>query len=642
MSHHHPVHADASAEDYYVVPMFPYPSGALHMGHARNYAIADAYARHARAMGHHVLFPIGWDSFGLPAENAARLHGADPRAWTEANIASMREQLKAMDISFDWEHELATHEPEYYRHTQAIFCALMERGLIYRAMGLVWWDPVDQTVLANEQIIDGKGWRSGAVAIQIQMPMYYAKTTAYAQEMAEAELEWSHGAKADHLAWIGARDDGGFRLHDWSLSRHRSWGTPVPAIECASCGSCAMPASMLPHTHERMGAPMPCPRCKGPANASDETLDTFFDSAWYFLRYPEIGASSDGPVGAQTQRWAPVDLYVGGREHATMHMLYARFMSRAMADCGWEVPREPFDRYMSQGMVKARAYSRIDSEGRKQWCSPDDIDASDPKHPIHAPDSTPAKNEGVQKMSKSKLNGIDPARVAASHGVDAMRLYMFFAAPFEYDIDWSESALSGCSRFLNRFEAIAERLANASSTHKGSETDAAALKRAHQGFIDHERAQYRRHHGLGPLVAQIMSHSAAIDESKAPVAMRRGFFLDACRALAPMSPSTARACALKIDPDWSETWAPQDEAPAAATCRINVQAFGKHVKSIEAPAGMDSEQAIEHARTHCPELGRAFERAGIDPADASAFHALWIGDRALSFSRPKPASKPTP
>jgi leucyl-tRNA synthetase len=622
---------------FYVAPMFPYPSGRLHMGHARNYAIADAYARHARARGRETLFPIGWDSFGLPAEKAAIQSGADPKAWTESNIETMRGQLKAMNFSFDWDSELATHEPSYYRHTQAIFIQLMRSGWVERRDGEVWWDPVDQTALANEQVVDGKGWRSGAPVEKRRMPMHWIKASAQAQALASAPLAWSQGAKADHLAWVGFdAATGQARLRDWCVSRGRKWGTPLPAVDCEACGSVPMNPSALPFVHADMGKPCACPGCGGAATNSRETLDTFFDSAWYFLRYPEIGqeGAEAAPFGEASKRWAPVDLYVGGREHATMHLVYARVVSQALSQAGWGCPAEPFARYMAQGMVKARAFEARRTDGSWEWVEPARV-KQDPKSGQWFDESgREAFDRGVQKMSKTKLNGVDPTEVAARLGVDPMRLFLFFAAPFEFDVEWDESAVAGCSRFAKKIEALAVALAGQKPARPQEPSPQSETESARFGaFVD---AQYQRFEGLNALVAAIMKKTGSIAKSTAPWSERAREFLDVCKALSPMAPSLAQSCAARVDPEWTPRWDAWGEQEAKSPMRrVAIQREGKYVAAVEMPAGLSAREAFERAIQSCEGLG-----FWAQESCASWQEAVWIPDRALNVKAPLVAHKP--
>lgn len=625
---------------FYVVPMFPYPSGRLHMGHARNYAIADAYARNARALGRPTMFPIGWDSFGLPAEKAAQQSGADPKEWTESNIESMRAQLGTMDFSFDWSRELATHKPEYYQHTQAIFVALMKGGLVYKKPAEVWWDPVDHTVLANEQVVNGRGWRSGATAERRSMSMYWIATSKYGREMAAEPLAWSSGAKADHLAWIGVDEESGaMRLRDWCVSRQRAWGTPVPAIECSECGPSPMAPSMLPHPHAEMGKPCPCPQCGGAALKSAETLDTFVDSSWYYLRYPEQGepGSAQAPIGANATRWAPVDLYVGGREHATMHLLYARFMSRALADCGWDIPREPFARYVAQGMVKARAFSAIGPAG-KEWVAPSRARKAADGSGCVDESGRSLVDEGVLKMSKSALNGVDPSDVAARQGVDAMRLFLFFAAPFEFDMEWDESAVAGCARFAKRFGAQAAQLSAERSSFPASASaspreDDARMDAQQREFNAWAQGQYARFEGLNGVVAGIMKRSAAIQSDQgASIGARIEAYLDTCRVLHPLAPSLAQSLAATLDAQWTPSWdrARLNPPSVKGSIRVVVQFEGKFIEAIEMPSGLGAQGAFEAAMA-----GSSKFRVRAEEAGSSWESCVWVDGRAINGMAPR-------
>jgi leucyl-tRNA synthetase len=628
---------EPSDNKYYVVPMFPYPSGRLHMGHARNYAIADAYARHARALGRSTLFPMGWDSFGLPAEKAAQNFGIDPREWTERNIADMKAQLMSLDLSFDWPCELATHEPSFYMHTQFIFTELMRAGLVYKKKAEVWWDPADQTVLANEQVIDGRGWRSGAMAEKRSLDMYWVQTTRYAEEMAKDELHWSHGAKADHMAWLGPKAaQGEPNLRDWCVSRQRVWGTPLPAIECEACGPSPMPKNDLPYKHSDMGSVCACPMCGGAAKKSTETLDTFFDSSWYYLRYPEVpfnpeilSQKSDAPFGEVSKNWSPVDLYVGGREHATMHLVYARFMARALADRGYGNPREPFARYLAQGMVKSRAFSQ--GEGADQiWVEPSSVSRSPDGHWV-AKDGSAVDDRGVQKMSKSRLNGVDPAEVIKTWGLDAMRLFLFFAAPFESDMEWDERAVAGCQRFAKKFEKLSHDIFEmGKSSHMNALLNVPdhGFNREQASFNCFSLNQYDRHEGLNGLVAAIMKRTGEISRGldKRPVEHSRAAFLDVCRALSPLAPSLASACALNVDSSWTHVWdVKRVESQERVSSRVTIQVEGKFVASVEMPVGLDAREAFISALASSNDFAAKVEKSGL-----SWEGAIWVPERALN------------
>ena len=648
-----------SGERFYCLSMFPYPSGKLHMGHMRNYTISDVISRYHRMQGHRVLQPMGWDAFGLPAENAAMANGVPPAKWTRDNIKHMRSQLQQLGFAIDWERELATCDPSYYRWNQWFFLRLLERGIAYKKTGTVNWDPVDQTVLANEQVIDGKGWRTGAPVEKREIPMYYLRITDYADELLESldtldgwpervrtmQANWigkSEGAQiafacgldtikvfttrpdtlmgatfmavaAEHplarqaaegnreLAafiaecqaggvseadiatqekkgmdtglkavhpitgdelpvWVanyvlmaygegaimavpghderdfefalkyglpirqvvslpegGEYDDrqwhddyavkGGhlvnsgrfdglswsegfdaivaelekrgaghartqFRLRDWGISRQRYWGCPIPIIHCPDCGDVPVPDEDLPVVlpdelvPDGSGNPLnhcadfldtPCPKCGAAAKRETDTMDTFVDSSWYFLRY--TGPDNDrAMVDERADQWMPVDQYIGGIEHAILHLLYARFWTKLMRDEGLVHVDEPFGRLLTQGMVLAETYYREDESGRKTWYNPADVAVQrDGKGRIRSAvleaDGQPVEPGGIEKMAKSKNNGVDPQALVDTYGADTVRLFSMFAAPPEQSLEWSEAGVEGAWRFLKRLHA---------------------------------------------------------------------------------------------------------------------------------------------------------------------------------------------
>lgn len=649
----------------YILSMFPYPSGRLHMGHVRNYTIGDVISRFHRLKGETVLQPMGWDAFGLPAENAAIAHQVAPAKWTHENIAYMRDQLKKLGLSVDWDREFATCEPEYYHWEQWLFVQLYKKGLIYRKLSTVNWDPVDQTVLANEQVENGRGWRSGALVEKRDIPMYYFRITDYAQELlddldtlkdgwpqqvltmqrnwigrsqgmeitfpsanptiyadgltvfttradtlmgatyvavaaehpmaikaaennpalqafieecrmgsvAEADLAtaekkgmatglfvkhpvtgeelpvWianyvlmSYGSgavmavpahderdfefankfgliikqvidakgadDADFDAtvwqeWYGSKEgtlinsgefDGldfqaafdallaklapqkqanikvQFRLRDWGVSRQRYWGCPIPMINCEKCGQVPVPEEQLPVVlptdvvPDGSGNPlnkMPefyqttCPNCGGAARRETDTLDTFVESSWYYARFasPEFTGGLVKPEAAQT--WLPVNQYIGGVEHAILHLLYARFFHKLMRDEGVVQGDEPFANLLTQGMVLADTFYREAESGKRTWFNPADIHLEkDDKGRVlsatYAADGEPVIVGGQEKMSKSKNNGIDPQSIVEQYGADTARVFMMFAAPPDQSLEWSDAGVEGANRFLKR------------------------------------------------------------------------------------------------------------------------------------------------------------------------------------------------
>jgi leucyl-tRNA synthetase len=640
---------DSSKEKFYALSMFPYPSGDLHMGHVRNYTIVDVIARLKRMQGYRVLNPMGWDAFGLPAENAAIERNTQPAKWTYQNIAQMREQFKQLGISFDWDREVATCSPDYYRWTQWIFLQFFGAGLAYQKEATVNWDPIDQTVLANEQVdADGKSWRSGAKVERKLLRQWFLKITDYAEQLlndldqlsgwpdrvklmqanwigksvgaylefpivgsdekvgvfttrpdtvygvtyvvlapehpltqqvtttdqktavdafiqevsSQSELErtaedkpkrgiptggkainpftgteipiwiadyvlYEYGtgavmgvpahdvrdfvfAKQNELAIVpviipqngdasapltGAFTEPGvlinsaefdgmpspdakqaviqkaekegygkariqYRLRDWLISRQRYWGAPIPIVHCPDCGAVPVPESDLPvelpenvELSGRGGSPLskldswlnvPCPTCGTPAKRETDTMDTFIDSSWYFLRYPD--ARNDQAVfdRAKTNDWMPVDQYVGGIEHAILHLLYSRFFTKVLRDSGLLNFDEPFQRLLTQGMVQGKTYKN--PKTGKYVIAADIADLTNPTDP-----ETSDRLEVVyEKMSKSKYNGVAPGDVIGKYGADTARMFILFKAPPEKDLEWEDADVEGQFRFLNR------------------------------------------------------------------------------------------------------------------------------------------------------------------------------------------------
>ena len=636
----------------YVLEMFPYPSGRIHIGHVRNYTMGDVLARTKRMQGFEVLHPMGWDAFGMPAENAAMEKGVHPGGWTRDNIANMKAQLKRLGFALDWSREVATCEPDYYGQEQALFLDLYEAGLVYRKESAVNWDPVDMTVLANEQVIDGRGWRSGALVEKRKLSQWFLKITQFADELLEglssldkwpekvrtmqenwigksqglratfklvdtdngievfttrpdtlygasflaiaadhplahslaanapelqdfiatckrggttaAELEtaeklgfntglsvehpldshwhlpvyvanfvlmdygtgavfgcpahdqrdldfarkyelpvrrvvadgdndgetfegneaytgpgrlvnsgWMNGltieeakaqiiAKSAHEGWGTAETQ--YRLRDWGVSRQRYWGTPIPFIHCELCGVVPVPKKQLPVMlpeyvdFQTPGNPLlrhptwkhvDCPKCGKPAVRETDTLDTFVDSSWYFLRF--ASQPSDKPFDRDVlAKWLPVEQYIGGIEHAILHLLYARFWTRALQHIGLIDFAEPFASLFTQGMVTHETYSRVDgSNGQPIYFSPDEIERGGESASLKA-DGAPVEIGRVIKMSKSKKNVVDPDAIVATYGADAIRWFMLSDSPPERDLPWSEAGIEGCSRFVHR------------------------------------------------------------------------------------------------------------------------------------------------------------------------------------------------
>jgi len=667
---------DAGKPKFYCVSMLPYPSGILHMGHVRNYTINDMMYRYQRMNGYNALMPMGWDAFGLPAENAAMKAGVAPARWTYDNIAHMKRQMQAVGLAIDWSRELTTCKPDYYRWNQWLFLKMLERGIAYKKTGVVNWDPVDQTVLANEQVIDGRGWRSGAPVERREIPMYYLRITDYADELLDnldKMTGWPERVRAMQANWIGRsegvrfafphdiRDSDGaligggrlwvfttradtimgvsfcavaaehplaahaavldpklapfidecrhgstleaefatmekkgvptglyvrhpltgerievwignyvlmtygegavmgvpghderdfafakkydlpikqviavegevfsadtwqswyedksrgvcvnsgkydnmtyaqavgaivadlaalglgekritYRLRDWGISRQRYWGTPIPIVHCPACGDVPVPEADLPVVlpedcvPDGTGNPLvkradfvntTCPRCGAPAKRETDTMDTFVDSSWYYMRYACPGAPT--VVDARNEYWNPMDQYIGGIEHAILHLLYARFWTKVMRDMGLLAFDEPFTRLMTQGMLLNHSFFRRTAQGGIDYFAPDDVE------PVHdgegriiagtlKSDGQPVEYGGTGTMSKSKKNGVDPQELIARYGADTARVFVIFAGPPMDSALWSDDGVLGPHRFLQQLWTYAQHRAAA-------------------------------------------------------------------------------------------------------------------------------------------------------------------------------------
>ncbi|PCE29319.1 leucine--tRNA ligase [Burkholderia ubonensis] len=740
---------DTQKPKFYCVSMLPYPSGKLHMGHVRNYTINDVMYRYLRMNGYNTLMPMGWDAFGMPAENAAMANGVPPAKWTYDNIDYMKGQMQSMGLAIDWSREIATCKPDYYKWNQWLFLKMLEKGIAYKKTGTVNWDPVDQTVLANEQVIDGRGWRSGALVEKREIPMYYLRITQYADELlndldglgwpervkimqqnwigksfgvnfgfpyeldgeqkllrvfttradtimgvtfcaiaaehplatrlaqgkpelqafideckrggvAEVDMatmekkgvatgftvthpltgepvevwignyvlmsygegavmgvpahderdfafakkydlpikqviaaegqtysldawqEWYgdkevaacvNSGKYDGLAYGAAVDAiaadlkaGGFgdkqvtwRLRDWGVSRQRYWGTPIPIIHCPSCGDVPVPEQDLPVVlpedlvPDGSGNPLAkseaflncaCPKCGAAAKRETDTMDTFVDSSWYFSRY--TAPDADTMVDARTDYWMPMDQYIGGIEHAILHLLYSRFWTKVMRDLGLVKFGEPAKNLLTQGMVLNETFYREDASGKKTWYNPADVTVSfDEKgRPVGATlnaDGQPVVLGGIEKMSKSKNNGVDPQVLIDQYGADTARLFTMFAAPPEQQLEWSGAGVEGASRFLRRVwsfgaanrEALAERAAFDAA--KLGDADKALRREIYgvlkQADFDYQRLQYNT------VVSATMKMLNAIDGAKgATPAVQREVYGVLLRVLYPVVP----------------------------------------------------------------------------------------------------------
>jgi len=821
---------DPGRRKYYCLSMFPYPSGKLHMGHVRNYTIGDVLARFHQMLGYNVLQPMGWDAFGMPAENAAIQNNVPPAQWTYANIDYMRTQLKRLGFAIDWEREIATCQPAYYRWEQWLFTRLYEKGLIYQRLGTVNWDPVDQTVLANEQVIDGRGWRSGALIEKREIPMYYMKITAYAEELladldklegwpeqvrlmqknwigkstgvrfafpyqldgepgqlwvfttradtimgvtfcavaAEHPLasyaaarnpsvaafveECKHGgvAEADLATmekkglptgifvthplsgeqievWIGnyvlmgygdgavmavpAHDErdfafarkyglpirqviavdgeafsldawqewyadkqrgvcvnsgpydgltsaaavdaiaadlavkglGGkkvqFRLRDWGISRQRYWGCPIPIIHCASCGDVPVPDQDLPVvlpedvTITGVGSPlarMPefyetsCPRCGGRAKRETDTMDTFVESSWYFLRYccPD---NERAMVDQRVAYWCQggIDQYIGGIEHAILHLLYSRFWTKLMRDVGLfgdHLLGEPFANLLTQGMVVAPTFYREDSHGKKQWINPAEVDAVHDERgrasgaSLRA-DGLPVVVGGIEKMSKSKNNGVDPQALIDQYGADTARLFIMFASPPDQSLEWSDAGVEGAFRFLKRlWRIVCEHVSAglvAPTTDAALSAELKALRRQLHQTIAKVADDYGRRKQFNTAIAAVMellnTYGRIVDDSAAARAVRQETLEAVTLMLNPIVPHICEALYAALRPGQTATGQafPQPDASALVQDEIELvlQINGKLRGSLRVPAGADR-ATIEAAALACEAASR--------------------------------------
>jgi len=842
---------DLSRDKYYCLSMFPYPSGRLHMGHVRNYTIGDVVSRFMRMNGKNVLQPMGWDAFGLPAENAAMANGVPPARWTLDNIAYMRKQLKSLGFALDWSREFATCQPEYYRWNQWLFLRMLKQGIAYQKTGVVNWDPVDQTVLANEQVIDGRGWRTGAPVEKREIPMYYLKITDYAQDLLEVlgdlpgwpdrvramqanwigrsqgvrvgfpyELDaarsvlWAFTTRADtimgvtfcavaaehplatHAArdnpelaafieeckrgpaieaelatqekrgmatgltvrhpltgvavpvWVGnyvlmsygegavmgvpAHDERDFefakkyglpiapvisladqvysldawqpwysergrcidsgpydglefsaaidaiaadlaraglgekqttwRLRDWGISRQRYWGCPIPIIHCAACGTVPVPEDQLPVllpenlVPDGSGNPLlkdaaflrvECPRCGAAARRETDTMDTFVDSSWYFLRFASSG-NDRAMLDSRVHYWLPVDQYIGGIEHAILHLLYARFLTRVIDDLDGVGFKEPFANLFTQGMVLNEVFFRKPESGRIQYFNPADVvrvDGSSKPHGaataataadlggksashgfVLRADGLPVESGGIVTMSKSKNNGVDPQALVDEFGADTARLFTMFAAPPEQTLEWSDEGVQGAYRFIKRlWKAVHDHVtapvaggaggiatgAAATGGHTSGAETAAAETRGGSALTEAQRALRRHAHQtlakvtddigrrrtFNTAIASVMELLNALSKYPVATAQDRAIAQEtleiAVLSLSPIIPHVTHALwrelghsTALIDEPWR---AVDDAALAQSSVELVVQVNGKLRARIAVAADADDD-----------------------------------------------------
>ena len=813
---------------YYCLSMFPYPSGKLHMGHVRNYTIGDVLSRYHRMQGYNVLQPMGWDAFGLPAENAAMANGVPPAKWTYDNIAYMKKQLKSLGFAIDWERELTTCRPEYYRWNQWLFLRMLEKGLVYKTTGLVNWDPVDQTVLANEQVIDGRGWRTGALVEKREIPMFYMRITAYADELLDALDRlpgWPERVKVMQANWIGrsegvevafpyehgpgvlkvfttradtllgatycavaaehplatqaaannpqlaafveeckrgavmeaelatqdkkgmptglyvihplsgeklaiwvanyvlmgygegavmavpAHDQRDFefatqyglpikrviasktgayenttppwrdayaehgitvnsgpfdglefepaveaiaaaleakglgckrvqyRLRDWGISRQRYWGTPIPLIYCDKCGDVPVPDEQLPVklpedlVPDGTGNPLAklpsfrdtqCPKCGGKARRETDTMDTFVDSSWYYLRFA-CPDNDRAMVDERVAYWLAVDQYIGGIEHAILHLLYSRFWTKVMRDLGLLQLDEPFTNLLTQGMVLNEIFFRKTDAGRIVYYNPVDVDLvfDERGQRIGAKlkaDGQTLESGGVGTMSKSKNNGIDPQALIDQYGADTARLFMMFASPPEQTLEWSDAGVEGAFRFLKRWWHFCAQFEQGGGSKAGGIESAASgpeqaeLRREvhailKQANYDLQRFQFNTVVSAGMKILNALERSnrsgsggnTELSFAAASVPVTREALSILLRLLAPITPHVAwhlwRDLGFGTDV-FAAGWPEPDEAALEqAEIELVLQVNGKMRGSIRVPSAASPAEVEKLART---------------------------------------------
>ncbi len=818
--------ADAAGK-FYCLSMFPYPSGRLHMGHVRNYTIGDVLTRFHMMQGKTVLQPMGWDAFGLPAENAAMKNGVPPAKWTRDNIAYMKGQLKQLGFAFDWSREIATCDPSYYRWNQWLFLRMLEKGIAYRKTGIVNWDPVDQTVLANEQVIDGRGWRTGALVEKREIPMYYLAITKYADELLgdlEQLPDWPERVKTMQANWIGKSEgceiafpyapdtralmghDGalkvfttradtlfgvtymavaaehplalaagaknaelqafidecrrgstmeadiatqekkgmrtGFsvlhpftgkfvevwvanyvlmgygegavmgvpghdardyefalknelpivqviksktdafanldppwqdafaeygvtvnsnefnglefqaavdaiaaalekkglgkkrvqwRLRDWGISRQRYWGCPVPMIHCAKCGEVPVPDKDLPVVlpeglvPDGSGNPLnktpsfyesACPKCGAAARRETDTMDTFVDSSWYFLRF--TCADAQTMVDERAKYWMPVDQYIGGIEHAILHLLYSRFWTKVMRDLKLIEVDEPFKNLLTQGMVLHHIYFREPAPGRRDYFNPADVEVllgedNQRKGAILLTDNQPVEWDGLGTMSKSKNNGVDPTALVEQFGADTARMFMMFTAPPEQTLEWSEEGVQGSFRFIRRlWKAVYDQVntpppADALAIEKFDKSQLTAahkdLRRIAHHTLEKVTDDIGRRRSFNTAVASVMELLNAVgkltDEGLVTRVVKHEALEIAVMCLSPMIPHVTHELWHQLGHETAliheRWWTPDPEALVQDSLEISVQVNGKMRARVTIAAEATQDAAVAAA-----------------------------------------------
>lgn len=806
-------------ETYYCLSMFPYPSGKLHMGHVRNYTIGDVISRYQRMLGKNVLQPMGWDAFGMPAENAAMKNNVAPAKWTYENIAYMKTQLRSLGLAVDWSREVTTCKPDYYRWEQWLFTRLFEKGVIYKKSGTVNWDPIDQTVLANEQVIDGRGWRSGALIEKREIPMYYFKITAYADELLSSLDDlpgWPEQVKTMQRNWIGkskgmevqfpynvdsigeagalkvfttrpdtlmgatyvavaaehplatqaaqnnpelqafiAECKGGsvaeadvatqekkglptglfvehpltgeklpvwvanyvlmhygdgavmavpahderdfefatkyslpiksvvrtssgdtnpapwqdaygehgtlinsgefdgldfqgafdamevalikknlgasrtqFRLRDWGISRQRYWGCPIPIIHCQACGDVPVPEDQLPVVlpedvvPDGAGSPlarMPefyeciCPKCGAPAKRETDTMDTFVESSWYYARYASPHYEGGLVEKSAADHWLPVDQYIGGIEHAILHLLYARFFHKLMRDEGLVSSDEPFKNLLTQGMVIADTYYRREANGAYTWFNPADVELErDSKAKVISAklkaDGLPVEIGGTEKMAKSKNNGVDPQSMIDQFGADTCRLFMMFASPPDMSAEWSDSGVEGSHRFLKRVWRLAHAHVSQGLPGKldiGALNDEQkAVRRSIHLAIRQASQDVGQNHKFNTAIAQVMTLMNVLEKASQATEQDRALIQEGLETvtllLAPITPHISHELWSRLGHSGAvidAAWPVQDDSALVQdTLQLVIQVNGKLRGQIDMPASASREEVEAAAR----------------------------------------------
>ncbi len=836
---------------FYACSMLPYPSGKLHMGHVRNYTINDVMARQLRLRGYNVLMPMGWDAFGMPAENAAIKSQVPPAKWTYDNIAYMKKQMNAMGLAIDWSREMCACDPEYYKWNQWLFLKMLEAGIAYRKTQTVNWDPVDQTVLANEQVIDGRGWRSGALVEKREIPGYYLAITNYADELLDQVQHnlpgWPERVRTMQENWIGKsfgvrfafthdiKDDAGnliqdgrmyvfttradtimgvsfcavapehplatqaarsnpelaafiekckqggqseadiatrekeglptgltvthpitgaqvdlwvgnyvlmsygdgavmgvpahderdfafalkynipikqviqvgehefsdqqwhdwyadkdngvtinsgdysglssadaidqvaaylnsqhlgekkttYRLRDWGVSRQRYWGTPIPIIHCTDCGPVPVPEKDLPvilpehHIPDGSGNPLnkdeaflacSCPSCGKDARRETDTMDTFVDSSWYFMRYASP-KNDQAMVDERNDYWMPMDQYIGGIEHAVLHLLYARFWTKVMRDLGLVKFDEPFTKLLTQGMVLNHIYNRRTPKGGLEYFWPDEVDnIYDEKGSIIGArlksDGSEVNYDGIGTMSKSKNNGVDPQHLIDEMGADTARLFVMFASPPEQTLEWAESGIDGANRFLRRLWNFAYKQHVALKAGVGQNLPSELSKEAKdlrreihsilkQTEYDYQRIQYNTVVSGAMKMLNTIDH-AKLDDTPANQAVLAECYSILLRVLYPVVPHITWHLWQELGyaanhGDLLDTaWPTVDESALIADeVSLTLQINGKLRGSLTVPSSADKaaieQAAIQHEATQRYLEGREPKRIIVVP-----------------------------